>query len=117
MTMPGFSAETSLYKTSIHKGLLSGSARADGSVIQQLNVVWRTLPVYTACELAQSQCIQNNAMGSGSDPGGWCAWYQANCVTAPPPTPGVPPSGCPAGCTPSIFGCICSPRGGNPLHT
>ena len=36
MTLPGFSAETSLYKTSVRYRLMGASAQADGVVLQQL---------------------------------------------------------------------------------
>jgi len=36
MTLPGFNAETSLYKTSIHYRFMDASVQADGVVLQQL---------------------------------------------------------------------------------
>jgi hypothetical protein len=35
MTLPGFNAETSLYKTAIHYRLTGGSVRVDGVTLQQ----------------------------------------------------------------------------------
>ena len=36
MTLPGFSAETSLYQTTVHYRLTGASGQADGIVLQQL---------------------------------------------------------------------------------
>jgi hypothetical protein len=36
MTMPGFNAETSLYKTSVHYRLMAASVQANGVMLQQL---------------------------------------------------------------------------------
>lgn len=37
MALPGFNAETSLYKTSVHYRLTAASVRADGVTIQQIS--------------------------------------------------------------------------------
>ena len=71
MTLPGFSAETSLYKTGIHYCLMDGSVQAGGIMLQQFgpapvnSCFWRCHlqcrwnPWYQAC---YSACVLDNCM-------------------------------------------------------
>ena len=67
MTLPGFNAERSLYKTSLHYRLMGGSAQADGIMLQQFGFpggcfgrcarACRGSPYYQACYL---ECVLDN---------------------------------------------------------
>lgn len=113
MTLPGFKAETSLYKTGGRYRSARASVQAYGLALQQLNVNPRPITV-VSCDLAQALCIQS-AQGSGYDPSGWCDWYEANCITAGPQVGGGGGGSCAPGCWQNYMGgCVCPPGGKRP---
>jgi hypothetical protein len=66
MTVPGFSAETSLYKTTVHYRLTPASAQADGVMLQQF-------PFCGLCHLnSAGVCVQDC---------GFCIAHPFNCLS------------------------------------
>jgi hypothetical protein len=86
MTLPGFNAEASSYKSSVHYRLMAALVQADGVIVQQLPLagINRCGPCYTDDTGA---CVRECNNPNGGDP-----------VVVP-----CPSSQCPAGCGP----CIC----------
>ena len=100
MALPGFNAETSLYKTSLHYRLMGASVHADGVRFQQF-LVPRRLPVFIplprnlgvcdpngwySCDDAWNTC-QIYGGEAGGDPSKCCAWWDAHCA---PMNSGIP---------------------------
>ena len=105
MRMPGFNAETSLYRTSVDYRLMGALIQADGVRFQRLHFPLEIV----SCDQAWAWCLQY-----GWDPSGWCSWYVENCGN--PPTEGPQGPQCPRGCVPDFRGqggCICG--GGDPV--
>lgn len=98
MTLPGFKAETSLYKTSVHYRLMGASVQADGVTLQQFP--FGCGPCYLT---AQGACVQDCAMCTPF-PLFHCFRYRAPCS----PSACLPfdPCGCRHRCCPSG---ICHP--------
>jgi hypothetical protein len=86
MNMPGFSAEVSSYKSSVHYRSMAALVQADGAIFQQLPFagITRCGPCYTDDTGA---CVRDCLNPNGEDT------HKVAC----------PPSQCPAGCGP----CIC----------
>jgi hypothetical protein len=66
MALPGFNAEMSLYKTSVHYRLMDASVQADGVMLQQVGLPGQVFTVYCdPCSpdgtgtCADGACVQN----------------------------------------------------------
>jgi hypothetical protein len=85
MALPGFSAETSMYTTSVHYRLMDASVQIDGVMLQQvssqLNLVGSCGPCYThtngQCSRDCGRCVAHNA----------CVYWTEPCnpLVCPPP--------------------------------
>jgi hypothetical protein len=89
MTLPGFNAETSLYKTTVHYRLMGALVQADGVTLQQFP--FGCGPCYLT---AQGACVQDCAMCTPF-PLFHCFRYRAPCS----------PSACQPRCCPPGFHC------------
>jgi len=96
MTLPGFNAETSLYKTSVHYRSMGAPVQADGVVPQQVRVFCGT------CHLDDTgACVQNCTICGPR----FCHFF-GTFPCAPSACPQADPCGCRHRCCPSG---ICQP--------
>jgi hypothetical protein len=111
MTIPGFTAESSVYKMNVYYQTAGVLNRA-GGIRDEVRLANGTstgpIVFHSACDLALQRCYQS-AQGSGYDPSGWCDWWKANCrPVIPNPGGGDSGSSCGPGCWDNGWGtCIC----------
>jgi hypothetical protein len=116
MALPGFNAETSLYKTSVHYRLMGASAQSDGITFQQFHLrIGNCGPCNWEPNLSGGWvCVRHCGF---CILGGGCSHFTEPCDTCDPTLiPGEGPGGprCPPGCVPDFAGtgaCVCGPFG------
>jgi len=119
MTLPGFSAETSLYETRAHYRSTRALVQADGVMLQQLHI---PPPSCGPCvwDDTQRKCV-SYCMSCFF---GVCSYYtdttRCSITSCQIPTEGAGGSSCPRGCAPDPGGtgaCVCGPYGvgGDPV--
>jgi hypothetical protein len=85
MRLPQFTAGAGLYVSKCNYTGKELSTLGGGNLRPQITPP--SVHTFVTCDLAQALCILNSH-GSGFDPSGWCAWYEANCLAGPSSPPG-----------------------------
>jgi hypothetical protein len=101
MILPGFSAETSLYKTGIPYRLMEASSRANGVTFQQIShPAYRCGPCYTDIN---GQCKHDC---------GYCVLFSTvQCYHWTEECPCIDPTVYGDGCPTPPYNCCCGPDG------
>jgi hypothetical protein len=95
MTIPGFNAETSLYKTSVHYRLTGASVQADGVTPSQVSFPIRP---FGSC----GPCYRDISGNCSRDCGGCILFPTVSCYHWTEP---CNPSACPPPCCPPGYHC------------